>query len=126
MDLSLLDLRHDAPGRRPDWRWRLAGFLINNPDERLARELADRRVVGAYRLLRDLQRPPAEQLSPGTALLAAYEIHTDEDQMRRWVVEARLLTQEPLEQIASRCGLSTEVLTVYADLFFDVRDRLDA
>jgi hypothetical protein len=44
----------------------------------------------------------------------------------RWLVEARLLTGAPLEEVAQRCGLPAEVVQTYHQLFFDVRGRLRA
>jgi hypothetical protein len=44
----------------------------------------------------------------------------------RWALEARLLTREPLETIAAKSGLATEVVEAYEALFFQVRDHLQA
>ena len=42
------------------------------------------------------------------------------------ILQARLLTTETFAQIAGRLGTNELVIQFYADLFFDVRDRLEA
>jgi hypothetical protein len=44
----------------------------------------------------------------------------------RWHLEARLLTGEPQEQTAQRCGLSVTAVAAYEALFFAVAGNLDA
>jgi hypothetical protein len=51
----------------------------------------------------------------------AFALFHAEDTSRRWRLEAYLLTHEPLEQIASHCSFSMDLLEAYAQIFFDVR-----
>jgi hypothetical protein len=41
-----------------------------------------------------------------------------------WEAQARLLTEEPFETIASKCGGHPRVIESYHDMFFHIRDRL--
>jgi hypothetical protein len=123
---SLLVLHRDSPHRPPDWRWRLANRLADQPGHPVLARHADLWVAQALVLARDLRRPPDAPAAPPTALRAAHDLYAGQDQLPRWVAEAHLLTGEPLERVAQRCGLGRDVLAAYAEVFFHVRDRLDA
>src|SRR5262249_20439813 len=43
-----------------------------------------------------------------------------------WEVEARLLTDEPLARIAAKCSTTPRVIHAFEQVFFNVRDRLEA
>jgi hypothetical protein len=43
--------------------------------------------------------------------------------MNRWHVEARLVTDQPVEEVAARCSLLSSTVDAYEKLFFDVRSR---
>jgi hypothetical protein len=43
--------------------------------------------------------------------------------LRRWHLEARLLTEEPVVGVARRCDLQPAVVEAYMEIFFDVRSR---
>jgi len=45
---------------------------------------------------------------------------------RRWLLQALLLTDEPITEIANRTGLSVATVETYGQLFFDVRSRIRA
>jgi hypothetical protein len=112
------------PRRRPrDWRWRLAVHLADHPDDDAAKAHADLWVVLALLLLRELRHDPAAvRPSPVRAAYGIYSAH----QLSRWVVEAHLLTGDPLDQAARRCGVGRDVLGAYQQVFFEVRDPRQA
>jgi hypothetical protein len=119
---------HD-PFRTPDYRWSRAGWLIaEGRNVRRARE--DAYVVAALDFRRASNRATTglaqERLAnrmPGI-YFAAEVFRRDEDYMR-WVLEARILTNEPVKVIARRCRTTPEVVYWYEKLFFDVRPYLN-
>jgi hypothetical protein len=74
----------------------------------------------------DTAHDAACRRSPDTVLSAALALSREEPPHRRWELEARLLTQEPVDAVARRCGLAPGVAHAYAALLFDVRPHLDA
>jgi len=60
------------------------------------------------------------------ASATAYEIHEAAGGGLRYTIEAQLLTERAMEEIALGAGVPAEVITGYADIYFDVRDRLNA
>jgi len=60
------------------------------------------------------------------AIYQAYAIYTDESQMRRWELEARLLAKESMETIAAKVGCAAGAVVAYEGLFFDVLGALHA
>lgn len=60
-------------------------------------------------------RPPIEE---------AVALNDDPNPLRRWAVEARVIANEPVAEIAGKCGLASNVVETYEQLFFDVRNRL--
>jgi hypothetical protein len=126
MPYSLLALDRDHPHRPPDWRWRLANHLADDPDDPFALARADLWVAQALLLARALRDAPMPAAPDPSALRAAYEIYAGADQLRRWVLAGHLLTGEPLEQVAARCGVARDVVATYSEVFCHVRDRLRA
>src|SRR5262249_54616531 len=116
--------RPDHPLRPPDWRWLRAADLWEKGGQPSSHE-ADawvRNALAFHRLLqqdRDLQK--RTRLS---ALFQAHQLYCDES-LRRWEVEARLLTDEPLAQIAAKCGSTPRVINAFEKVFFNVHDRLE-
>jgi hypothetical protein len=125
----LFDCRADAVQRPPAWRWLLATWTVEHgkppwyPDaDRWLRQAvrfqrALRRGRAATRHHRRARRRPA-------ALRQAWQLHTAPPAFARWELEARLLTDEPYEQIGAKCGLAARVVEYYHAIFFHVRDRL--
>src|SRR5580692_4488740 len=81
------------------------------------------RVLAAERAGPRPQRRPA---SPDLAVRDALSLAREEQPRRRWLVESLLLTNEPLEKIASRCSASVDMVEAYHQLFFDVRPHIAA
>jgi hypothetical protein len=60
-----------------------------------------------------------------TSLDDAHAVYAAND-LPRWHLEARLLTSEPLDEVARRCRLATTTVEIYAEVFWDVRPYLAA
>jgi len=106
----------------PDWRYQLAAETVRTGCP--PRPWPDRITWAAHRYLRG--RAACPDLPPGKpdrAIAAALAIATDPI---RPFVEAMVLANMPVEQIAKLTALSTEVIAVFEDLFFAVRNHLGA
>ena len=111
------------------WRWELAGKLAGSKKrERPGR--ADPLLARAARF----QRRLARCRSPGRLaqlqraepdMFQAHDFHLNGG-WPRVILEARLLAQVPIPEIAARHGLSEEAVQLYTNLFFDVLPRLNA
>ncbi len=102
--------------RRPEWRWLRAVYLVERGG-RGDRRVDDGWVAHALAVVRGRggDRPKA------AAVRAAHHIWANGAPDRRWELEARLLTEAPLEHVARRCGLPVRVVGAYAAVFFAVR-----
>jgi len=120
---------HD-PFQATNLRWRRCWYLIRH-GRRPSRDRDDRATIGGWRYLQDrrarrdhsnyewlTQRHPA--------VASAHRLFRKATPLDRAEVEARLLARESDEDIAKKCGLSAATVGAYHDLFFDVRDSLDA
>ena len=124
---NTLHLRHDNRLRPVSWRWQRARLLYEScvaPAERWD----DEHVDTALQYLRACtERPSAlDVLLPagiGDAIQQAHEVW-EANRTRRWMLEAWLLTGEPMDVIADKLLLPVEVVTWYERLFFDTHGRL--
>src|SRR5262249_33481522 len=118
-------LQRGHPLRPPAWRWLRAADLWEQGGEP-STSWDDPWVRKALRLHRALhQEKNLQKRTQLSALFQAYQLYCDES-LLRCEVEARLLTDEPLAQIAAKCGTTPTVINAYQQLFFCVRDRLGA
>ena len=90
----------------------------------------DGQVREAVRFYRALQRrgddrAQAKLSGKMPSLYQAWQLY-QEPSWEAWVLEAHLLAGEETRVIAQKCGLHVDVVDVYHDVFFDVRDRLRA
>jgi hypothetical protein len=115
--------------RTPAWRWRLALRLVETGRRTTNRHDArTRELVRFARYLdRDADETTAVRLTHfwsdhNDALL----LHMDPSSWIRWELEAWLLTDESFGGIARRMDIGEELVSVYHDCFFDVRERLHA
>lgn len=104
--------------RRPEWRWLRAGYLAGS-DKQLEGRIDDDWVALAWSALLGCHAPET------FAILAARDVWTAETE-RKWELEARLLTDEPLPAIAERLRLPLSVVEAYAEVFFSVRSEVQA
>jgi len=125
-----LELCHPAsPRRAVDWRWRSAthlrmGLLPAHPawsDPWVERVVAFQNALGDCEGIPHQPRPA----EPDPVLAAAHDLQLDGGHRLRWHAEALLLAGEGDDSIAGRCGIPAEVVAAYAEVFFDVRTRLE-
>ncbi len=95
------------------WRWEAAEQLLRQPDRNLAPHDQVTRDSLAYLKNGDRLKYPE--------IHAAHQI-SEEDGLRRAELESRILVGQSDLEIAEYCNLTPEVVQVYADLFFCVRD----
>jgi hypothetical protein len=114
--------------QKPSWRWARAGYLVDH--HRNPRSQDDQLTRDAWLFHRRLERCRSEadrqQLALDFPVISdAYQIWTG-PALRRAVIEARLLGDEPDVVIANKCGLTPDAVAVYHDVFFEVRPHLHA
>lgn len=117
------------PNRPADWRWRRAVLLVEGRIKR-SRRVDDTWVLRAARFQATLRGcrddGDHEALAEGMPdLYGAHSYFADPDPMRRWSLEARILSGESFEAIAGRFGIDAGVVTAFEKVYFDLVDRLD-
>jgi hypothetical protein len=127
MDRSELYNRPDNIFRPVNWRWLRAAFLVDGGGP-LSPGRDDGPVQEAMRYLRAWRGCRAEEELQRLArdmpdLHGAHQLHLARS-FRTWEAQARLLTEESFETIASKCGSDPRVIETFHDTFFHVRDRL--
>ncbi len=129
----LFSLERDAvqsPGEslssHPDAVWRIAGLLSGNPGKHAA--VSDipefRWLLAAVGLLRT--RSGTQKVSPdaGDENIAGMALRIVSDSRIRTILEAALLAPDGTpKRVADEMGLDAEVVTCFADLFFNIPDR---
>lgn len=129
MDGTILDWV-PGPNRTPSWRWRRAQHLVNKHrpmDDRID----DDNVLSAVEFLTAMARASKGKRSrrsapPDPDIQSALDLWRTASPNQRSKLEAYLLTEEPLEIIAQRCGLRPQLVVVYHELFFSVRPHMHA
>lgn len=109
--------RHDDPFLRPDWRWLRAQELAKTPGR-----CTDDELVNAVCDFLELGHAGKHQLALEAALELRQPCHADQCAE----LEARILSRQPICEVAKRFGLSEGVVTAYCAWFFDVCGRLSA
>lgn len=126
---KFLSCPHD-PCRRPDLRWRRCLYLHRHRRcPFYSRDDDSTRAGCRYLQDRRASRTPADykrlaERHPDVA--AAHDGFRRAALLQRAEVEARLLARQGDEDIATRCGLTAAAVGAYHDLFFRIRDRLNA
>jgi hypothetical protein len=120
------------PYRVVTWRWERAGNIIAGGPG-LSRKRDDAAVHKALKFRRELK---AATSGIEHYLLAekypdiywAYRFYanrqTDVLKISPYLIEARLLADQPYDEIADSVGTDAEVVKAYAETFFDIRSRL--
>ena len=119
------------PFRRPQWRADRALRMAEHRPKPLWPRGYDDHPVRAYRnlLLACMSAGTDEQLREAARLVRpdvhrAHMLHFAPDCQLRQILEARLLTNESLSEIAQRFATEEQTIEYYEQLFFNVRDRL--
>src|SRR5262245_36208696 len=127
MDPSTTGLSYQTHNllRSVDYRWREALRAVATGVDGPPRH--DPETIAAIAYLRELalgeKGDPPDMLDrrwPG--LPAAHRLRGDDGPLR-WEVQARILSGQTDDEIATRCGLALETVRWFESLFFTVRDR---
>ena len=125
---TLLGLQPGCPARPLDWRWQLATRLVASRG-RMRRKWIDGWVRRTMRFVRACTRRDASgkasRARPDPAIARACELRAGAPRLR-FEVEARLLAGENYQVIADRCGLASDTVEGYEQMFYAVVDRLGA
>jgi len=115
------------------WRWERAIYIAESPQ--YADDDDDSYILRAGSFLRGLRRldncRSTEEVNNRRRQLRetypvtdkAYLLYQGESDIR-WVVEAALLAKSTYKRLSELTGLPPKVLSTYARLFFDIKDRL--
>lgn len=126
----------DSPRRAPHWRW-LRAVEIDGGGHRATRATdgADgftwiRRAVRFKRHYAavdsaDSSRALHTLMLRDKDLFWAHSIWVDDKNPTRWAIEARIVAGETDEEIADKIGAEPEVVAAFANVFFNVRDKLE-
>jgi hypothetical protein len=120
--------QHD-PFRPQNWRWERARHLREHGKySRQSRDDAEVVQAKQYQFakskcLDDADRYTLSLQYPG--IFYADRIYNEERKAIRWTIEARLLSRDDLEEVASLSNTSLEVVHWYEKLFFNVLPVID-
>jgi hypothetical protein len=114
-----------SPFRKPDWRWQRAKQIVEAREplsvrtddawtRKAAKYLKKLAVYGGHQDIRLCRKMP--DIAIAHQLSQQVEIH--------WMTEARLLSQEPIADVAQHSGVDPAAIVAFEKLFFDVLDRL--
>lgn len=121
------------PRRAPNWRW-LRAVQIDAGGLKASRTLDGPDgflwIRRALRLKRHFERANNDPgaiyalLQRDSDLFWAHSMWADDKSPSRWAVEARILAGESDLEIADAVGTEPGVITAYANVFFDVREKM--
>jgi hypothetical protein len=117
------------PLASPAWRWELANRLVD--DKADCRKCKDPAVRAATALVERLTAeepgggPVCRRRAVAPSLEAAHRIYRDGG-LRRSELEARILANQPIAEIADRCHVSADTISSFEELFFAVRPHLQS
>jgi hypothetical protein len=121
------------PFRRPDWRYERVLQMVDrfpSPGRSTSRDdiwvKGLRNFILQYRSGKPGARARLEYANPG--LYFAWIIHeqAEEDYETAFMIESRILADQPDEEIAKEAHTLPEAIAWYEALFFNVRDRLES
>ncbi len=133
--MSLLDFHPANPLRVTNWRAETARYLRESKVRGLSKylkldeyvKLAYDFQTSLYKCKDDLERWLLMDKYP--ALYSAHTIYqrsADQDeQPLRYMIEARILANQPFHEISELTGVSFETIKLYEKLFFNVLDKLN-
>jgi hypothetical protein len=125
------EIYKNSPFRKPRWRADRATELVEHQPSPLKSRSYDDSYVRVYRrFLIALIAAGGDEVARFEVMhelphvFHAHELRFHSDRQLRDVLEARLLTVEPLAEIANRIGTEPLTIEFYEALFYNVRDRL--
>jgi hypothetical protein len=111
----------------PEWRWQRARDLIEH-GKAPTRTRDDRNIIRAHKYLRMWDIGDHSSVSrvrfQYPLIHCAHMLYQDSESGCRWILEAGLMADRPADELAEYLNTETEVIQVYEDLFFDVRNAL--
>lgn len=123
----------DSPRRAPNWRW-LRAVEIDGGSPRASRAIDGpagyewiRRASRLKRRFEQASNRPAAiyaLMQRDRDLFWAHSLWAEDKAPTRWGIEARILAGETDAEIAHCVGTREEVIAAYAQVFFDVREKL--
>ncbi|MEQ8788445.1 MAG: hypothetical protein RIC55_19195 [Pirellulaceae bacterium] len=127
--VTFADFQHRNPMRPADWRWRRAEHLVT-ASKKHCRHRDDEVTGEAVEYLRRRRRCKSREQVDNLAhrmpdIATARRLHV-EGGLLMAMVQARILARQPTAEIAQHMALADAGIATYEQLFFDVRDRLDA
>jgi hypothetical protein len=128
MEALTIEFSPDNPCRPPCWRWHYARYRAENGLGIPPRDEGPwvRRAFRFHQVLLKYDRPDAVDrlLAWRPELVFAYELWCNTNSLARDVVEACILSGQTSAQIARKLCFHWEGLDAYAELFYDVREKL--
>ncbi len=133
---NIADSKNASPRRSAAWRYERAVRLLDSDTLLPHKVLDDRWTKMLYRFLsthRELQNELADPdmvefyiQRKFPTLWTAYEIFSNrENNPMKYTLESRILARQEDEDIAKRMPVAAEVVNLYEQMFYRVRDRLD-
>jgi hypothetical protein len=129
----MLNAMRDNPKRPPNWRW-LRAVQIDGGGLRATRALDGPDGFAWIRRALRLKRHFEQANNRADAMYAAlyrdrplfwaHSIWSDDRAPSRWAIEARILAGESNKDIADKLGTNEEIIDAYANVFFDVREKI--
>jgi hypothetical protein len=131
---SRIEFFKQRSGRQPDWQYQLAQARSASGIRRLPKQY---KLLSELRQMLKIIRSAAPGRSPGQlasrlrehygSLYLAYELHTAPAYTSlREEVEVRILAAQNDAEVSQATDLPPEVIRVYEQVFFSVRDKLTA
>jgi hypothetical protein len=114
--------------RPTDWRWQRAGELVaaeKTPQRH--RDYDHILDIVKFRKLEREARNPGHHIALAAQfpyLYEAWRVYNSTKHTCKWEMEARLLTQESITDVALSMGTTPEIVELYERCFFNVFDRL--
>ena len=130
----LLECSRDNPFRPPDWRWRRAVGIVDGTQPRASRRhdgpAGFKWIKRAVAFKQALARASTDLDKRRVALdyqdiFWAHWAWHDPNNATRHQLEAYILAREADWVIGFKCGMTVAQVKAYANVFFDVRDKLD-
>lgn len=131
--MSFLQCARTNPQRPPNWRWLRAvginGGTQPRPGRRRDGPAGHKWIHKAVRFAQAYNAAVGEEAKARLAaempdVFWAHSLYSNESNTMKWDLEAHLLARSSDWEIGFHCGLPTEIVSAYENLFFNVREKL--
>ena len=127
--MSVYEIRANNVGRPLNWRWQQAGYMVAGetygrraPDAATSKAVELRRRLDMCRTDRDRDR--LSVMMPDEFEIWSLYMHEGPMSIMKWGMEARIVANELVSDIAQKAGLTEAQVNLYHDWFFDIRKWL--